>query len=62
VKRAVFAGRPLDGLLRAGVGAPLLVLGRSAHCTPAATLLGTVADGVIDTAKGPVAVVKQVRR
>lgn len=62
VKRAVFAGRPLDGLLRAGVGAPLLVLGRSAHRTPAPTLLGTVADGAIDAADGTVAVVKGVRR
>lgn len=62
VKRAVFAGRPLDGLLRAATTASLLVLGRSGRRTPGQALLGTVADGAIDAAESPVAVVKEVRR
>jgi nucleotide-binding universal stress UspA family protein len=61
VKRGVFAGRPLDGLLRAADTAALLVVGQSGHRTPAQALLGTIADGVIDAADSPVAVVKEVR-
>jgi nucleotide-binding universal stress UspA family protein len=62
VKRAVFAGRPLDGLLRAADAAALLVVGQSSHRTPVQALLGTVADGAVNAADGPVAVVKEVRR
>jgi nucleotide-binding universal stress UspA family protein len=58
VKRGVFAGVPVDGLLRAADGAALLVVGGSTHHT----LLGTVADGVIDAADAPVAIVKEARR
>jgi nucleotide-binding universal stress UspA family protein len=62
VKRGVFAGHPIDGLLRAADGAALLVLGERVHRTPAQKLLGTVADGAIDAADAPIAVVKEVRR
>ena len=62
IEHAMFAGRPLDGLLRAADTAALLVVGQSSHRTPAQASLGTVADGVVDAADGPVAVVKEVRR
>jgi nitroreductase len=42
-------------------GAPLLVLGESAHWTPTPMLLGAVA-GAIDAADGLAAVVKEVRQ
>ena len=62
VKRGVFAGRPVDGLLRAASGAALLVVGEPVHRTPAQKLLGTVADGAINAADAPVAIVKEARR
>jgi hypothetical protein len=56
----------LDIAARLAMRAPsarrLLVGGRSAHRTPAPTLPGTMADGVIDAANGPVAVVKEAQR
>ncbi|GAB3528529.1 universal stress protein [Phytohabitans suffuscus] len=61
VKYAVYAGRPLPGLLRAGQGARLLVVGDHGHgqLGPAGrALLGSVAHGVLDEASGPVAVVR----
>jgi nucleotide-binding universal stress UspA family protein len=57
VKRAVFAGAPLPGLLRAGAGAPLLVVGARRHGPAARMLLGSVSRGVVERADGCVAVV-----
>ncbi|MDQ7910193.1 universal stress protein [Phytohabitans sp. ZYX-F-186] len=62
VKCAVYAGRPLPGLLRAAQGARLLVLGDHGHgqLGPAGrALLGSVAHGAVDGATGPVAVVRR---
>ncbi len=56
VKRAVFADRPLPGLLRAAAGARLLVVGHRGHGPLARRVLGSVAHGVIDYATGPAAV------
>lgn len=56
VTRAVFADRPLPGLLRAAAGARLLVVGHRGHGPLARTVLGSVAHGVIDRAAGPAAV------
>jgi nucleotide-binding universal stress UspA family protein len=56
VRRAVFADRPLAGLMRAAAGARLLVVGDRGHGPIARAVLGSVADGVIDHATGPVAV------
>ncbi|WP_203707388.1 universal stress protein [Asanoa iriomotensis] len=58
VKRAVFAGRPADGLLRAGAGAALLCLGDRGRSWPARALLGSVTDRAVDCADAPVAVVR----
>jgi nucleotide-binding universal stress UspA family protein len=57
VKQAVHAGRPLPGLLRAATAAHLLVVGDHRHRPAARALLGTVADGALDRAGCPVAVV-----
>jgi len=56
VKRAVFMGRPLDGIVRAADGAALLVVGDSSHGR-VRQMLGSVSHGVIDRARCPVAVV-----
>jgi nucleotide-binding universal stress UspA family protein len=58
VKRAVFAGRPAEGLLRAGAGAALLCVGDRGRSWPARVLLGSVSDRAVDDADAPVAVVK----
>jgi nucleotide-binding universal stress UspA family protein len=57
VQRAMYAGRPLPGLLRAAAGARLLVVGDHGHGPGVRALLGTVSDGAIDRASCPVAVV-----
>jgi nucleotide-binding universal stress UspA family protein len=57
VKRAVFTGRPLDGLLRAARGARLLVVGDHGRVVPQ-RLLGSVCHGAVARAKCPVAVVR----
>jgi nucleotide-binding universal stress UspA family protein len=59
VKRAVFAGRPAEGLLRAGAGAALLCVGDRGRSWPARALLGSVSDRAVDEADAPVAVVKE---
>jgi nucleotide-binding universal stress UspA family protein len=62
VKRAMFAGRPVEGLLRAANGAALLCVGDRGRSWPARTVLGSVSDRAIDGADAPVAVVKGGRR
>lgn len=57
VKRAVFAGRPLDGLLRAGQGARLLAVGDRGP-RPGGQLLGSVSHGAVDLAGCPVALIR----
>ena len=61
-KRAVYAGRPLPGLLRAAAGASLLVVGDHGRSTAVRALLGTVSDGALDDDTGPVAVVHDYER
>ena len=56
VKRAVLADRPLPGLLRAGAGARLIVVGHRGHGPLARAMLGSVAHGLIEHATGPAAV------
>jgi nucleotide-binding universal stress UspA family protein len=57
VRRAVFAGPPVPGLLRAAAGARLLVVGDRGRGLAARTLLGSTSQGVVAHARGPVAVV-----
>jgi nucleotide-binding universal stress UspA family protein len=57
-KRAVFAGRPVDGLLRAGQGARLLVIGAHAGPSSRRVLLGSTTLDTITRATGPVAIVQ----
>ncbi|MEV4536637.1 universal stress protein [Asanoa sp. NPDC049518] len=59
IKRAVFAGQPGDGLLRAGAGVALLCVGDRGRSWPARALLGSVSDRAVDEADAPVAVVKE---
>jgi nucleotide-binding universal stress UspA family protein len=56
VKRAVYADRPVAGLMRAAAGATLLVVGDRGRGLITRAVLGSVADGVIDHATGTVAV------
>lgn len=56
VKRAVFAGHPLTGLLRAAQGARLLAVGDRGP--GAAQLLGSVSHGAVDRAGCPVALIR----
>lgn len=58
VKRAVLAGRPLSGLLRAAQGARLLAVGDRGRGPAARRLLGSVSHGAVDRAGCPVAVVR----
>jgi nucleotide-binding universal stress UspA family protein len=58
VTRAVLAGRPLPGLLRAAQGARLLVVGDRGRGAAARRLLGSVSHGVLDRAGCPVALVR----
>jgi nucleotide-binding universal stress UspA family protein len=62
VKRGIFTGQPLPGLLRAARGAPLLVVGDHGHGRVMRALLGTVSDGAVHSAGGPVAVVHGLER
>lgn len=57
VKRALYGGRPLPGLLRATGGATLLVVGDHGHGGVVRAILGSVSDGALDDAGCPVAVV-----
>jgi nucleotide-binding universal stress UspA family protein len=57
VKRAVYHGGPVPALLRAAAGARLLVVGDRGRGAVARLLLGSVSQGVISRAAGPVAVV-----
>ncbi|MEV4624211.1 universal stress protein [Asanoa sp. NPDC049573] len=59
VKRAVFAGRPAEGLLRAAAGSALLCVGDRGRSWPVRTLLGSVSDRAVDSADAPVAVVRK---
>lgn len=58
VKRGVYAGHPLPGLLRAAAGAALAVVGDRGRgpIAPAGRPLGSIAHGMIERATGPVAV------
>jgi nucleotide-binding universal stress UspA family protein len=56
VKRAVFAGQPLSGLLRAGDGASLLVLGAHASGAARRMLLGSTSLAAVSRATSPVAI------
>ena len=56
-RRAVFIGRPLDGLLRAAAGASLLVVGASSARSRHQSLLGSTSLDAISRATSPVAVV-----
>jgi nucleotide-binding universal stress UspA family protein len=62
VKRAILTGQPLAGLLRAGRGAALLVVGDHGHGPVMRALLGTVSDGALRAAGEPVAVVHGLER
>jgi hypothetical protein len=62
VKRAFYASHPLPGLLRAGAGSALLVVGDHGYGRIVRTLLGTVSDGALDAAGCPVAVVHGYER
>jgi len=57
VKRAVFGGGPADGLVRASLGAALLVVGHPHRLAAARALLGSVPDRAVSAADAPVAVV-----
>lgn len=57
VKRAVYHGGPVPALLRAAAGARLLVVGDRGRGAVARMLLGSVSQGVVSRAAGPVAVV-----
>jgi nucleotide-binding universal stress UspA family protein len=56
VKRAVYHGGPVPALLRAAAGARLLVVGDRGRSAMARLLLGSVGQGVVSRAAGPVAV------
>jgi nucleotide-binding universal stress UspA family protein len=56
VKRAVYADRPVAGLIRAAAGAGLLVVGDRGRGPIARALLGSVADGLVNHATCTVAV------
>jgi nucleotide-binding universal stress UspA family protein len=56
VKRAVYHGGPVPALLRAAAGARLLVVGDRGRSAVARRLLGSVSQGVVARANGPVAV------
>jgi len=58
VKRAIFAGAPLSGLLRGADGAALLVVGDRGFGPVRRALLGSVSQGAIERAGEPVAVVR----
>jgi nucleotide-binding universal stress UspA family protein len=58
VKRAIFAGPPLSGLLRGADGAALLVVGDRGLGPVRRALLGSVSQGAIERAGEPVAVVR----
>jgi nucleotide-binding universal stress UspA family protein len=57
VRRAVYAGRAVPGLLRAAASAAILVVGDRGRGLAARAVLGSVSHGVIDHAEGPVCVV-----
>jgi len=58
VKRAVYAGNVVPGLLRAASGARLLVVGDRGRGLAASTVLGSVAQHMVGSVTCPVAVVK----
>jgi nucleotide-binding universal stress UspA family protein len=53
----VYHGGPVPALLRAAAGARLLVVGDRGRGAVARLLLGSVSQGVVSRAAGPVAVV-----
>ncbi len=57
VKRGLYGGRPLDGLLHAAGGARLLVVGDRGQNPATRAVLGSVAHGAVDRADCPLAVV-----
>jgi len=57
VRRAMFAGTALQGLLRAASGARLLVVGNRGRSAAVRRFLGSVSHGAVDHAPCPVAVV-----
>jgi nucleotide-binding universal stress UspA family protein len=58
VRRAVFTGSPVSGLLKAARGAALLVVGDRGAGRIRRVLLGSVSEAVADRADCPVAIVK----
>jgi nucleotide-binding universal stress UspA family protein len=56
VKRALYSGRPLPGLLRAASGARLLVVGDQGRGPTVRAFIGSVAHGAVDRAHCPVMV------
>jgi nucleotide-binding universal stress UspA family protein len=58
VKRAVFGGRVVPGLLRAALGADLLVIGDRGRGLTSRSLLGSVTEEMVASATSPVAVVR----
>jgi nucleotide-binding universal stress UspA family protein len=58
VKRAVYAGPVVPGLLRAAAGARLLVVGDRGRGLAAATVLGSVAQHMVGSVTCPLVVVK----
>ncbi|HZN19226.1 MAG TPA: universal stress protein [Micromonosporaceae bacterium] len=57
VRRAIFAGTALQGLLRAASGARLVVVGNRGRSAAVRMVLGSVSHGAVDHAPCPVAVV-----
>jgi hypothetical protein len=58
VRYGVFGGRPLVGLLRAAVGAHILVVGNRGRGLAIRALLGSVSLGAVDSAHCPVVVTR----
>ncbi len=57
VKRALFGGRPAEGLVRAAAGAEMLAVGDRGQGPAARAILGSVAHALVTRADGPLAVV-----
>jgi nucleotide-binding universal stress UspA family protein len=58
VRYGIFGGRPLVGLLRAAVGAHILVVGNRGRGLAIRALLGSVSLGAVDSAHCPVVVTR----
>lgn len=62
VRRALFTGPALQGLLRAATGARLLVVGNHGRSAAMRMMLGSVSHGAVDQAPCPVAVMPATAR